>query len=60
MTEFPAEMNEAVVHNPRADTSASGAWALEWNVDRVFIIERHGFKDRFKIVDEVRLDEQQG
>lgn len=29
--------------------------ALEWNIDRVFVIERKGYKDRFKVIGVVPL-----
>jgi len=30
-------------------------WSLNWDVDRVCVIEREGFKDRFRVVEEVLL-----
>ena len=51
---------EDIGQDVQEQASNEVSWSLEWKIDRVFVIERHGFKNRFKIVDEIFLDVASG
>lgn len=57
MTDFVKTSSSTSQGPHEFNDSGHGDWQLDWTVDRVFVIERQGFKDRFKIVEEVLLSE---
>lgn len=53
-SEFSGMGNESVL-SAHGHNESKTAWQLPWLAERIYVVERHGFHGRFKIVGEVPL-----